>query len=161
MVDAGVRNIRLAPRLIKCGTYGGDVTRSRSQLRLPIYRSRTSWTDSLRLARLWGQRSTSPTPWGGVQRRWRPWWSHWCSSRSLYSHCMDDPSACSCVPHCKHAWRTSCGRCLGRRWRRTCVARTAHCGRRRRPCSSFLRRWVSTVPTWRARTRRVARWIGI
>ena len=34
------------------------------------------------------------------------------------------PSSYSCVPHCKQAWHTVCGRCLSlaRRWRRTCVA---------------------------------------
>ena len=71
------------------------VTRSRSPPRLPSYGLRTSSTVSPRLPRLWGQRSTSPTPWGGVQRRWRRRWTHWCSYDSLYS-----PSSCSGVPHC-------------------------------------------------------------
>ena len=101
--DEGVRSIGLEPRLPKCGIYRGC-------------RATDSAPVSPRLARLWGQQSTSPTPWGDVQRRWRRWWTHWCTYHSMYS-----PSSCSCVPHCKHACCTLCGRCLARRWRRTCT----------------------------------------
>ena len=99
MDDEGVRSIVLELRHPRFGIYGGDKEQVAAEaVKLRIVHPITS----PRLAHLWGQRSTSPTPWGGVQRRWRRCGSHWCT-RSLYS-----PISCSCVPHYKHACHTSC-----------------------------------------------------
>ena len=69
--------------------------------------------------------------------------------------------SCSCVPHRKHTWCTLCRGCLGMRSGHTCIARTLHGGgRRRRPRSTCPRGWVNTVPIFRARTKRAARWAG-
>ena len=76
-----------------------SVTRRRSPSWLLTYRSRTSSMASPRLARLWGQRSLFQTPWGGMQRQWRCWWTHWSSYHFLYS-----PRYCFCVLNCKHTY---------------------------------------------------------
>ena len=138
--DDGARSIGLEPRLHKCGIYGGDkevVAAEAAKLRIAHQLDGFTMVGTpLGLAEY------VPKALGGVERRLGRWWRRWCSSHSLYSS-----RSCFCVSHCKHAGRTSCARCLARRWRRTCVARTLQCGAGRQLCSTCLQGWVSTVPT--------------
>ena len=60
-----------------------------------------------------------------------------------------------------HLMRTMPREALATHMRRTDAAvLRAAAGWRRRPCWTGLQGWASTLPTWRARTRRAARWVG-
>ena len=149
--DDGVRSIGLEPRLPKCDIYGGDKEQVVAE------------AAKLRIAHQLDGFTAVGTPLGSAEYVSNAMRRLAATMEKLVDTLVQLPLSvqsqflllrASLQARMVHRMRTV------PRWRRTCVARTLQCGGRRRPCSTCLQGWVSTVPTSRARTRRAARWVG-
>ena len=148
MDDAGVRSVGLDPQLPRCGIYGGHKELVAAE------------AAKLRIAHQLDGSTAAGTPLGSAEYVcnalvWRAATVETLADTGEATNlCTVPVPAPACHTASTHDAPHADGASRGAR-----DARTLQCGGRQRLCSKCLRGWVNTVPTWRARTGRAARWV--